>query len=219
VHGGLAAMIPLMDVEAAIRQSLRDFDPAVEQDVSGGIPETATAIEDFCARLLGSPASNCLFYSSHVGISAGLELQDGRRLVVKVHQSWIADRPHLEAVAQVQRRLVDAGFPCPSPLLGPLPFGAGLATIEELLDTGLWRDAHEPEIRMALAQTLYRLTAQAGARLLACDPDSPPPIVASIRAPTTDATTLTPPPGVRPGSTSGRPRRSQSFKRRTGHWL
>jgi hypothetical protein len=153
---------PAADIEDAIRRSLGGFEPAVEEALFGGVAETASALESFCVEILSSPVRACLFYSSHTGATAGLELADGRRLVVKAHQTWMSDAAHLRAVVLVQQRLVSAGFPCPRPLLGPVPFGAGLATVEELLDQGEECDAHQPSLRPAMAKLLHDLVCVAG---------------------------------------------------------
>jgi len=57
----------------------------------------------------------------------------------------------------MQLHLSDRGFPCPRPVLGPAPFGAGLATVDRLVDAGEFADAHEPEIRREMARALARL--------------------------------------------------------------
>jgi hypothetical protein len=149
-------------IEAEIRRSLGDFDPAVEESLFDGIRQTADAVAQFSNSVLGSPVHRCLFYSSHAGAATGLELEDGRRLVVKAHQPWMSDAAHLAAVVSVQKRLLAAGFPCPRPLLGPVPLGRGLATVEELLQQGEELDAREPRLRGAMASCLHRLVTLAG---------------------------------------------------------
>jgi hypothetical protein len=135
-------------IEAEIRRSLGDFDPAVEESLFDGIRQTADAVAQFSNSVLGSPVHRCLFYSSHAGAATGLELEDGRRLVVKAHQPWMSDAAHLAAVVSVQKRLLAAGFPCPRPLLGPVPLGRGFATVDELLQQGEELDAREPRLRV-----------------------------------------------------------------------
>jgi hypothetical protein len=54
--------------------------------------------------------------------------------------------------------LARAGFPCPAPLAGPMSLGRGLATVEALLERGVTRSGHEPEVRRELAARLYQLT-------------------------------------------------------------
>jgi hypothetical protein len=83
----------------------------------------------------------------------GLALADGRRVLVKAHQPR-EPRERLEAVARVQAHLHGEGFPCPRPLAGPAPLGAGLGVAEEWLDAGEPRDTHDPGCRRAMAAAL-----------------------------------------------------------------
>ena len=116
---------------------------------------TAGAVSSFCERELGAPMARALFESVSVGVVVGAELRDGRQVVVKAHQPR-QSRELLDAIVRVQRTHRDAGFPCPRPLAGPAPLGAGLGVAEELLARGKPRDAHEPAIRRAMAQLLAR---------------------------------------------------------------
>jgi hypothetical protein len=63
----------------------------------------------------------------------------------------------LAAAQIVQRHLASDGFPCPQPLAGPEPLGAGVATAETLLGEGAHADAHQAPVRRAMARTLSRL--------------------------------------------------------------
>ena len=118
------------------------------------------AFERFCTTELGSPVAVSLFYEASVGCVAGFVLADGRRVVVKAQA--LANAPSfLDAAARIQEELVAGGFPAPRILLGPRPLGRTLATVEELVDEGAYRDAHDPPIRAALAEALARLVALA----------------------------------------------------------
>ena len=84
---------------------------------------------EFCTSQLGSDIAHGLFYSSSVGCVAGVELGDGRGVVIKAYQGrWGA--PFLAAVCRVQRHLVAGGFPCPDAVLGGEPVGPALASVE-----------------------------------------------------------------------------------------
>lgn len=132
-----------------------------------GTHET-TAIEDqvsrLCAERLGSAAAEILFRATNVGAVFGVLCDDGRRIVVKAHHP--RETPsRLAAVQSVQRALWRSGFPCPEPLVGPVPFGDGLATIETLLDAGEPADALHPAWRRTIAEALawhLELAAAAG---------------------------------------------------------
>jgi hypothetical protein len=106
----------------------------------------ASYLGAFCETNLGSHVRDGLFYGSSAGCVAGVELEDGRRLVLKAYQrQW--GLPFLSAVRRVQEHLVGAGFPCPRPILGPAPAGPALATVEAFVpDPGVRTLASEVEM-------------------------------------------------------------------------
>lgn len=122
--------------------------------------EVGDLFGEFCEHELGSAPSASLFYEASVGCVAGLELLDGRRVVVKA-QALANPVGFVAAACRVQSALMAAGFPAPAVLLGPRPLGRTVATVEELVDDGEYRDAHEPAIRRALASGLARLVSLA----------------------------------------------------------
>lgn len=101
-------------------------------------PESAAGyLETFAEGALGTAVGDGLFYGSSAGCVAGVLLDDGRRVVIKAYQQqW--GMTFLAAVRRVQEHLVEAGFPCPRPILGPQPAGPALATVEDLVpDPGM----------------------------------------------------------------------------------
>ncbi len=96
-------------------------------------------------------AEDCFAFAVSVGALFGVRLRDGSRVALKIHTDAYPTA-YLEAAQSVQEHLWRRGFPCPRPLgvRGP-------ATLEEWLDEGAYRDAHEPEVRRALATGLARL--------------------------------------------------------------
>ena len=116
----------------------------------------ALSLQRFCSSMLGAPVEEVLFCDVSIGATFGLRLGDARRVVLKAHRPD-RDPDLLACVRRVQLHLVDRGFPCPRPVLGPAPFGAGLATVDRLVDSGEFADAHEPEIRREMAWSLARL--------------------------------------------------------------
>ena len=110
------------------------------------------------APLISAAVDNFLFYESSQGAVFGIQLSDGRRVVLKAHQP---DRPleFLSAMYKVQRYLADHDYPCPKPLIDPTPIGYGYATVEELVDSGIYTDAHDPIIRHAMAEMLAQLVS------------------------------------------------------------
>ncbi|MER6148480.1 phosphotransferase [Streptomyces hirsutus] len=74
-------------------------------------------LSTWCSKWLGSPPVQTLFERAHLSTVMGLRLADGREVVVKA-------RPfeyRLAGCLEVQRRMHQAGFPCPEPLAGPEP--------------------------------------------------------------------------------------------------
>jgi hypothetical protein len=126
----------------------------VEEEILG--TDDVEAVLAAFAELLHAEPVETVFYEVSVGVVAGLVLADGRRVVVKAHRPNVA-LAYLTASTQVQLALADAGFPAPRPLAPPRPFGTGHATVEELLDRGERRDAHDPTVRHAMARALARL--------------------------------------------------------------
>jgi hypothetical protein len=143
---------------SAILAEWGDYSPFVEPEIFGtGDPgQIARNITEFCSIELGSAIDKCLFYQVSQGSVFGLRLQDGRRIVVKVHPP---EQPYdfLAAVYRVQSHLAEHGFPCPRPIAGPASLVYGHATVEELVDVGNYADAHDPAIRYTMAETLLRL--------------------------------------------------------------
>ena len=116
----------------------------------------AEYMDGFCRKELGSAIADFLFSDSRQGAVLGLRLSDDRRVVVKAHQPS-RSLNFLQAVFKVQHHLATHGFPCPMPLLGPIALAHGYAIVEELVDTGVYADAHHPPIRRVMAETLYKL--------------------------------------------------------------
>jgi Phosphotransferase enzyme family len=113
----------------------------------------ASLIDTFCQDELGAHVADYLFYESSVGAVCGVSLEDGRRFVVKVHPSSLS-LDFLQAVVRVQRYLISHGYPCTKPILDPPPLALGIATIEEFVDEGEYREAYDPTIRRSMAETL-----------------------------------------------------------------
>ncbi|MDD9934841.1 MAG: phosphotransferase [Myxococcales bacterium] len=154
-----------MDLRAAIDAELTRWgDPVVERAAFQSVDAHAIAqrLERLCDEELGAVIVDCAFYRASVGCVAGVELEDGRHVVLKVHQP-MRSAEQLRACAAVQALLAARGFPCPEPLLAPTALAglASLATAESFLPPGDRRDAHEPQVRRALAAALQRLIALA----------------------------------------------------------
>ena len=93
-----------------------------------GVPD----VDAWCGRWLGARVDETLFTAGHLSRVLGLRLTDGREVVVKVRPA--SDR--LVACADIQLALWRDGFPCPRPLVGPVPLGDGAASAEVLVPGG-----------------------------------------------------------------------------------
>ena len=127
----------------------------VEPIVFGPIDprQIADFINAFCQKELEAAVADYLFYEASQGAVCGVRLIDGRRVVLKIHQpSRSVD--FLQAVIQVQHYLLAQGYPCTTPLLNPKPLALGTATVEELVDEGIYHEAYDPIIRRSLAHML-----------------------------------------------------------------
>ena len=115
----------------------------------------ADRLESALAGTLGPPV-RCVFAELSVGLVAGLELEDGRRVVAKLHGPR-GGREQLESVVRIQDRLHGEGFPAPAVLAGPLPLDGAHLMVEELVDRGEPGDPRDPAQRALWAATLHDL--------------------------------------------------------------
>lgn len=91
------------------------------------------ALSAWCRDVLGAGAGRVLFRRQHLSQVLGMELADGRRVVVKA-------RPFEQRIAGctlVQAALAQAGFPCPALLAGPDQVNGLAITAETLIPGGV----------------------------------------------------------------------------------
>src|SRR5690348_7331021 len=86
----------------------------------------------WCMEHLGSPPAGEIFRAGYLSTVIGLRLGDGREVVVKVRPASL----RVAACVEVQRRVFQAGYPCPQPLTGAVPFGDDVATAEAYVPGG-----------------------------------------------------------------------------------
>jgi hypothetical protein len=145
------------NLERIIAEHLAEWDSAhVELAIYGcdNAKAIAQAIDDFCRREVGSPVADALFYQSSIGAVAGVLLVDGCRVVVKAHQpDW--SRTRLKEIVRLQTYVASQTQLAPAVLAGPSSLGQGWGVIEAYADRGVTCDAHVPEVRRALAKSLY----------------------------------------------------------------
>jgi hypothetical protein len=89
-------------------------------------------------------------FAASVGALFGVLRTDGCRVAIKIHKLF-TDEAYFDEVQRVQAAVAAAGFPAPRPL-----GRRGLVTWEEWIDEGRFHDAHEPEVRAAMARELAR---------------------------------------------------------------
>jgi len=100
-------------------------------------------------------------FTVSVGAVFGIHRRDGTRVAVKVNKLF-TDESYFAAIQEVQTALADAGFPAPRPVRR-----IGTTIVEEWLDAGAFRDAHDPPVRRAMAEALVlfvRLATATGVR-------------------------------------------------------
>jgi len=121
---------------------------------AGTLPSAYSA---WCRRWLGAEPVRVLFRVCHISTVTGLQLADGREVVLKVRPT----APRLHACFEVQQQLWAAGFPCPRPLAGPASLGLMLVTAERFVPGGT---------RLPRGRDSVRLFAEALAWLVALAP-------------------------------------------------
>ena len=137
----------------------------VEQDIFGITDATDifNLTNTFCRAHLGVGVRGSLFYTSSIGCTHGVELEDGKRVVIKarppahVNPDLVLDERRLEIIYPITSCLSAQGYPCPRPLLGPQSLGKGQATVESFVEEGVTADGFNPEIRRQMAQGLFHL--------------------------------------------------------------
>ena len=156
----------VFDPVETIRKDIETWDsPFVELDCYGtdNAGQIATMIEEFCRHHLDSRVRGYLFYGASIGSTHGIQLEDDRKIVIKVrpppetNPDLSFDLESLGSICKVMNWLADRNSPCPKLLLGPTPLARGLATVEELLDRGHRGNGFEPECRKTIAAGLAEL--------------------------------------------------------------
>lgn len=150
----------ISDPIETIRAEIATWDsPFVELDCFGtdNADRIARMVDQFCRAHLGSGVRGYHFYHASVGSAHGIQLEDGRNVVVKVrpppeiNPNLSLDAKSLEVICAVTGWLSDHGYPCPKVLLGPTPLSRGLASVEEFLDYGERGNGFDPHCRKIIA--------------------------------------------------------------------
>lgn len=110
-------------------------------------------VDAFLHRYLHTNIGALDFTRTGTGIVLGVQLTDGRATVVRLYPPG-SNAAYLRALQDVQLHLAAQGFPAPRPLLEPVPFGVGLATVETRLPDPPAADPTDRATRRALAEGL-----------------------------------------------------------------
>jgi Ser/Thr protein kinase RdoA (MazF antagonist) len=102
----------------------------------------------------GSQIANIRFRAGRIDVVWGVELEDGRAVVIKIHRPPV-DVGAIRTTNDAQRRLAAAGFPCSVPLVGPDEVEGRTLTAETLIE-GSTPDGRDPAGRLLLAEGLAR---------------------------------------------------------------
>lgn len=113
----------------------------------------AAAVDGWCRAHLGARIAHYHFFDSSSGSVHGVQLDDGREVVVKVHRPGLG-RAYLDALYEVQTTLVANGCAGPRPLVAPVPAPPGHIVAEQMLGPFVKADAHDPAVRRTLAAGL-----------------------------------------------------------------
>ena len=116
--------------------------------------EVRSFLDSYVQRQLGSPISRVRFRAGRIDSVWGIDLDDGRAVVVKTHRLPM-DLEAARTTRDALEVLSDAGYPCPTPLSGPDEIDGRVVTAETLL-IGEMPDGRDPGNRRLLADGLAR---------------------------------------------------------------
>lgn len=133
-------------------EPLRDTERAVHGTVTPA--ELGTFLDTWIRSRLDSGIAGVRFRAGRIDAVWGVELEDGRAVVVKAHRTP-ADLGAVAAAVDAQHLLAGAGFPAPVPLAGPDEVEGRVLTAETLV-VGIRPDGRHPGVRSLLADGLAR---------------------------------------------------------------
>lgn len=143
-----SSRVPSVDVERT------DAITDTERAVCGAVTslELRAFLDSWTRARLGSPIRAVRFRAGRIDVVWGVELQDGRAVVIKIHRPPV-DLGATRGATEAQRLLATADFPCAAPLAGPDEVDGRVLTAETLVD-GQAPDGRNPAIRLLLAEGL-----------------------------------------------------------------
>jgi hypothetical protein len=102
--------------EVGSSEQISDTERAVHGAVT--LSELRAFLDGWVRSRLGSVIADVLFRAGRIDAVWGVQLHDGREIVIKAHRTPV-DLAAAQATVDAQRALVAADFPCPVPLAGP----------------------------------------------------------------------------------------------------
>jgi hypothetical protein len=135
-------------------------EPAEISDTERAVYGSVTSLElrafldAWAKHRLGSPIAKVRFRAGRIDVVWGVELGDGRAVVIKTHRSPV-DLDAARVAHDAQLLLARSGFPCAVPLAGPDEVEGRVLTAETLID-GETPDGRDPGSRLLLAEGLVR---------------------------------------------------------------
>jgi hypothetical protein len=135
-------------------------EPATISDTERAVYGSVTSLElrafldAWTKRRLGSPIEKVRFRAGRIDVVWGVELGDGRTVVIKTHRPPV-DLDAARVAGEAQLLLAEAGFPCAVPLAGPDEVEGRVLTAETLI-AGEAPDGRDPAGRLVLAEGLAR---------------------------------------------------------------
>lgn len=132
---------------------LTDTERAVLGDVSTG--RALASFDRYTADRLGQPIRAIIFRAGRIDAVWGVELDDGREVVIKTHRLPV-DLRAVNSARAAMALLRRDGFPCPAPLSGPDEVGGRVLTIDTLVRGEAIPDARLAAVRRLLAVGLAR---------------------------------------------------------------
>jgi hypothetical protein len=127
-----------------------------ERAVYGSVTsfELRAFLDAWAKDRLRSPIDKVRFRAGRIDVVWGVELEDGRSVVIKTHRPPV-DLEATRVACDAQHVLVKAGFPCAVPLAGPDEVEGRVLTAETLIG-GSAPDGRDPASRLLLAEGLAR---------------------------------------------------------------
>jgi hypothetical protein len=121
-------------------------------------------VDGWCRQRLRAGVSTVLWFREGTGLVWGVDLDDGRSVVVKAHRRGYLPDEHLAAFVDVQRRVARAHPWAPRPLAGPAPLDDRVAVAEALLADGV--PASDPTTMAEALRSLVRAAGEPPSGLL-----------------------------------------------------